>query len=67
VGVGMENPNVQLLVYRENIGLSTISLEKYKGVKIKAVQKVENANYLFIDLEIKSKAKAGELTFIFLK
>jgi hypothetical protein len=64
VGVGMENPNVQLLVYRENIGLSTISLEKYKGVKIKAVQKVENANYLFIDLEIKSK---GELTFIFLK
>jgi len=55
----MENSNLQLLVYGENIGLSNVSLEKYKGVKIKNVQKVENPNYLFIDLEIKSKTKAG--------
>jgi neopullulanase len=63
--VGMENPKLQLLVYGENIGSSEVSLKKYKGVKLKGIQKVENNNYLFIDLEIQAKAKAGKLSFTF--
>jgi neopullulanase len=63
--VGMENPKLQLLVYGENIGSTEVSLKKYKGVKLKGIQKVENNNYLFIDLEIQAKAKAGKLSFTF--
>lgn len=61
--VGMKNPNVQLLLYAKNIAQNKFSLEKYKGVKLKKVQKVENPNYLFVDLEISPTAKAGQLNF----
>jgi len=65
--VGMANPNLQLLVYGENIGSSEVLLKKYKGVHILGVQKVENSNYLFIYLEIKAKAKRRTIEFYFYK
>ncbi|WP_231425965.1 glycoside hydrolase family 13 protein [Pedobacter sp. Leaf250] len=55
---GMRNPKLQLLVHGENIAASTISLS-YPGVKLVKVNKVENPNYLFVDLEISSSVKAG--------
>lgn len=61
--VGMENPKLQILIYGEDIAKSEVSLNKYSGVKVLAIHKVENPNYLFVDLEIKKKAKAGELKF----
>lgn len=63
--VGMKNPELQILFYGDKIGNQSLSLKKYKGVKLKKVHKVENPNYIFADLEISSSAKAGNLEFSF--
>ncbi|MCU0325331.1 MAG: glycoside hydrolase family 13 protein [Spirosomaceae bacterium] len=63
--VGMKNPNLQVLVYGIKIAKSNFTLKPYSGVKLKKIQKVENPNYLFIDLEISKSAKAGSLEFVF--
>ena len=61
---GMNEPYVQLLVHGVNISEYTPSL-KYKGVKLLAIHKTDNPNYLFIDLNISSKAKAGIINLAF--
>ena len=61
---GMKNPKLQLLVHGDNIAASTISLT-YPGVKLVKVNKVENPNYLFVDLEISASAKAGKFPINF--
>lgn len=63
--VGMHNPNLQLLVHGDQIASSTVQIT-YPGVSVVKVNKVENPNYLFIDLEISKDAKAGKfpLTFV---
>lgn len=58
--VGLKNPNLQLLIHGNNVSQYQVSI-KYPGVKVVKVNKVENPNYLFIDLTIDSKsAKAGK-------
>jgi glycosidase len=58
--VGMKNPNLQLLIHGNNVSQYQVSI-KYPGVKVTKVNKVENPNYLFVDLTIDSKsAKAGK-------
>jgi glycosidase len=64
--VGMKNPKLQLIVHGQNIAGSTVKLN-YPGVKLAAVHQVENANYLFIDLEISITAKAGKFPISFKK
>jgi neopullulanase len=61
--VGMKNPNLQVLIYGNNISKSKVILNPYAGVKLKKVQTTENPNYLFIDLEIAKNTKAGNLNF----
>jgi glycosidase len=61
---GMNNPNLQLLVYGENISTTTPEI-KYKGVKILDFRTLTNPNYLFIDLEIGTKAKPGSFNIEF--
>jgi len=57
--IGMKNPNVQLLIHGNNVSQYQVSI-KYPGVKVTKVNKVENPNYLFVDLTIDSKSvKAG--------
>jgi glycosidase len=63
---GMQNEQLQLLVHGENISLSNVTI-KSKYVKIAEIHKVENPNYLFIDLKIKKKAKAGSINIVFSK
>ena len=62
---GMKNQNLQLLVHGENIGKYKPEFS-YTGVELKGIQKVENNNYLFIDLLITKKTKPGifDLTFV---
>ena len=60
--VGMKNPDVQLLWYGKNVSAAQISL-KYPGVTIKKIHKVENPNYLFVDLTISKNAKPGTVSF----
>ena len=62
--VGMHNPKLQLLVHGENIASTEVQLS-YPGVKLLQTHKVENPNYLFLDLEIAADAKAGKFPILF--
>ncbi len=55
---GMKSPDLQLMVYGENISKADVSID-YPGVELEAVTKVENSNYLFIDLKLNKKVKPG--------
>jgi glycosidase len=60
----MQNPKLQLLVHGNQIALTTVSLN-YAGVKLVKVNKVENPNYLFLDLLIAKTAKPGKFKIDF--
>ncbi len=64
--VGMSNPNLQLIVHGNNISARKVELN-YPGVKLVAVHKVENPNYLFIDLRVFSAASPGTFPINFIK
>lgn len=64
--VGMSNPNVQLIVHGDHIASRNVQL-KYPGVKLVAVHKVENPNYLFLDLRVFSAASPGTFPINFIK
>ena len=64
--IGMKNPNLQLIIHQENIAgkvpmykLSAGGMKLAEGVTLKAVNRVENPNYLFLDLVIDKNAKPG--------
>lgn len=59
--VGMKNPNLQLMVHGDNIGAAMPELD-YPGVKLESCTRVENPNYLFIDLHVDETAQAGTFT-----
>ncbi|MDB5142540.1 MAG: alpha-amylase, partial [Mucilaginibacter sp.] len=63
---GMSNPNLQLIVHGNNIASRNVQLS-YPGVKLVAVHKVENPNYLFLDLRILSSASPGTFPINFTK
>lgn len=69
---GMKNPNLQLIIHQENIAgkipmykLSAAGMKLADGITLKAVHRVENPNYVFLDLVIDKNAKPGERTFSF--
>jgi glycosidase len=64
--IGMKNPNVQIMIYGNEIGLTTPSIN-YPGVTIKKVNKADNKNYLFIDLSISPATKPGNLPIQFIR
>ncbi len=63
---GMKNPGLQLMVYGENISGAEVSL-RYPGIHIVSVSKVENPNYLFIDLHLSPATKPGKVDILFQK
>lgn len=63
---GMKSPDLQLMVYGENISTAEVSLE-YPGVTLYSVSKVENPNYLFIDLKLDKNVKPGSFDIQFKK
>lgn len=64
--VGMKNPELQLIVHGKNISERSVSIN-YPGVRLTGVHKVENPNYLFVDLQISKNAAAGDFTLLFSK
>lgn len=62
--VGMKNDSLQLCVHGENIARYNVTTN-YAGFSIQKVNKVENPNYLFIDIVLNATVKAGtvELNF----
>jgi glycosidase len=64
--VGMKNPKLQLIVHGNHIADRSVKLS-YTGVKLVKVNKVENPNYLFLDLDISSATRPGTFTIAFKK
>lgn len=60
----MKNPNLQILVYGDNIAASQVNIN-YPGVKIKEVVRLDNSNYLFVYLNVSEETKPGMLNIEF--
>ena len=57
--VGMKNPKLQLLVHGNGVGGFTKFTSSNPAIKIEKINKVENDNYVFLDLLISAAAKPG--------
>ncbi len=64
--VGMHNPDLQLIVHGNDIADRNVTLN-YPGVKLVAVHKVKNPNYLFLDLRLSLNTKPGTFPIKFNK
>ncbi|WP_069659797.1 glycoside hydrolase family 13 protein [Arcticibacter eurypsychrophilus] len=64
--VGMNNPKLQLVVHGNQIASREVSLN-YEGVKLVKINRVENPNYLFLDLEINPGTTPGKFEIAFTK
>ncbi len=63
--VGMNDPNLQLLVYGQNIS-ETDPVIEYDGITITDVVRTENINYMFVSLRMSSDLKAGSFPIKFI-
>ena len=61
---GMKSPELQLMVYGNEISETDVVLN-YPGVKLETVSKVQNPNYLFIDLVLGENVQAGKFDILF--
>lgn len=62
--VGMNWNKVQVMMVGKDIATKdSLAMMSYPGVTISKINKVENPNYLFVDLEISSDAKPGTVVF----
>ena len=62
----MKNPMVQVVVHGIDIALNRVSVH-YPGVKLQKINTTDNPNYLFLDLNISTGAKAGKIPLVFAK
>lgn len=62
---GMNNPSLQLLVYGKNISFTQPNID-HESVRLSKVIRVENPNYLFLDLVIQGKELAIDFSVDFL-
>ncbi len=61
---GMKWNKVQIMFHGKDVAnKSNISIIPYPGVKLLKINKVENPNYVFADIEITASAKPGTLVF----
>src|SRR4051794_30242582 len=61
--VGMKNPRLQLMIHGVNLAQNGFSII-YPGVRLEKVNKVENQNYVFLDLIFSAAAKPGVMKII---
>jgi len=57
---GMSNPELQLMIYGENIGQSAVSVN-YPGVHLSSTVKLESNNYLLVYLTLDKNVKPGKV------
>ncbi|GAC1381297.1 MAG: glycoside hydrolase family 13 protein [Ginsengibacter sp.] len=57
----MKNPALQLMIHGKSVSQNKLSIT-YPGVTVREVHKVENPNYIFVDLDISKSAKRGVIT-----
>lgn len=63
---GMKNPDLQVLIHGEDIADYKVKVD-YPGLKLKTVSRVQNPNYLFLDLELENNIQAGSFLITFSK
>lgn len=61
--VNMTTTDLEIMVHGHNLSEYTVALEKYNGVVLNEVKKVENKNYLFLTISIAPEAVSGNLIF----
>lgn len=61
---GMNNPELQLMVYGENIGDASVSVN-YPGISLSSTVKLESNNYLLVYLHIDATAQPGTFPITF--
>jgi glycosidase len=61
---GMEDTTLQLMFYGNKIAESNV-IVNYPGVVVKNTKRVENPNYIILDLEITRKALPGNIPIVF--
>jgi len=64
--IGMTNPNLQVLIYGENISDLSPSVDNEK-INLQQVIRTQNPNYLFLKLKINKNASAGTFNIQFSK
>ncbi len=57
--VGMKWNEVQIMIHGNGIGNGDAYTINYPGVKLEKINKVENKNYVFLDVKISPSAKPG--------
>jgi neopullulanase len=62
---GMQNPELQLMVYGKAIADDHVQFD-YPGVHLVSVERVENPNYLFINLHIAKETQPGTFQIEFI-
>jgi len=70
--VGMKNPNLQIMVHAENIAnkipmikMAETGIKIGNGITLVNIERVENPNYIFLDVRTTKEAKAGKYNFTF--
>ena len=61
----MVHPELQVMVYGDDIATARVSMQPYDGVTLKNVVEVQNPNYAFVHLHISDAAQPGTLTLQF--
>jgi len=61
--VNMKNPELQIMLHGEKIGTAKTFSCFYPGITIKKINKVENNNYVFLDIIISKTTKPGNISF----
>jgi neopullulanase len=60
--VGMKHNKLQLLLRGDNVGNAKTATINYPGVKVDKITRVDNKNYLFVNITIAPSAKPGNFT-----
>ena len=63
----MVNPNLQLMIYETNIAELSVELSDYAGLELAEITKLENPNYLIVDLVLASNIQPGTFEISFKK
>ena len=62
---GMKNSNLQLMVHGKNIAETRVELQQYAGVTLLSESRVENPNFLFLDLRIAPDVRPWKFQIFF--
>ena len=64
--IGFRHPELQLLVHGDHVALLAPRLD-YPGVRLLGTERVDNPNYLFIDLSVDPGTNPGHFAIRFLR